>query len=168
MSNIHYSAIQYMAMIMKSEKFKLEYVLEIVEIINNSYLSSKDIIQIMEQIFKNEKSGKILLAVGVLEYLVKNCNRNFHQAANRESFQKALLSLLKRVSYAFIFSKEEKRICLKKCVPILKTGAVYKQKYCIQCSYGTMHLYSKRASIHISSIHTKFSGNKVQCFLREM
>lgn len=48
MSNIHYSAIQYMAMIMKSEKFKLEYVLEIVEIINNSYLSSKDIIQIME------------------------------------------------------------------------------------------------------------------------
>lgn len=68
-----------------------------VEIINNSYLSAKDIVTILEEIFKFEKSSKIVVAVQVLEFLIKNCNRNFHQAANRESFQKSVLGLLKRV-----------------------------------------------------------------------
>ena len=33
----------------------------------------------------------------ILEYLIKNANKNFHQAANKASFQKRLLGLLKRV-----------------------------------------------------------------------
>ena len=60
--------------------------------------ANKEIYQsILEEIFKNEKSSKIVLATQILEYLVKNGNRNFHQAANKESFQKSVLGLLKRV-----------------------------------------------------------------------
>ena len=33
----------------------------------------------------------------ILEYLVKNANKNFHQAANKASFQKCILHLLRRV-----------------------------------------------------------------------
>ena len=92
------TALQYLGMIMHSNKLQLEYTLSMVEILNNSYLSCKDIISILEDIFKNEKSAKIIIATQVLEYLIKNCNRNFHQAANRESFQKSILGLLKRVN----------------------------------------------------------------------
>ena len=88
-----------MGMIMRQYKLNMDYALSMVDILNNSYLSAKDIITILEEIFKNEKSAKILLAVQVLEFCIKNCNRNFHQAANRESFQKSVLGLLKRVNH---------------------------------------------------------------------
>lgn len=91
------TALQYMGMIMRQSKMNMEYALAMVDIINNSYLSAKDIVTVLEEIFRVEKSGKILVAVQVLDFLVKNCNRNFHQAANRESFQKSVLGLLKRV-----------------------------------------------------------------------
>lgn len=77
------TAIQYMGVIMRQSKFDMQSALGMVDILNNSYLSAKDIVTILEEIFKNEKSGKILMAVQVLDFLVKNCNRNFHQAANR-------------------------------------------------------------------------------------
>ncbi len=96
--NPNTTAIQYMGMIMRLEELNINYVLSLVEIVNNSYLSAKDVVTILEEIFKNEKSAKILLATQILEYLVKNSNRNFHQAANKESFQKSVLGLLKRVS----------------------------------------------------------------------
>lgn len=60
------SAIQYMGMIMRMDTLHLDYVLSLVEIVNNSYLSAKDVITILEEIFKNEKSAKILLATQVL------------------------------------------------------------------------------------------------------
>ena len=81
--NPNITAIQYMGMIMRQEELNINYVLSLVEIVNNSYLSAKDVVTILEEIFKNEKSAKILLATQVLEYLVKNSNRNFHQAANK-------------------------------------------------------------------------------------
>lgn len=81
--NPNITAIQYMGMIMRLEELNINYVLSLVEIVNNSYLSAKDVVTILEEIFKNEKSAKILLATQVLEYLVKNSNRNFHQAANK-------------------------------------------------------------------------------------
>jgi len=99
------SAIQYMGLIMRQETLNIDYVLSMVEIVNNSYLSAKDVVTILEEIFKVEKSGKIVLATQVLEYLIKNGNRNFHQAANKESFQKTILGLLKRVTLT-LFSKE--------------------------------------------------------------
>lgn len=91
------TAIQYMGMIMRQDTLNIDYVLSMVEIVNHSYLSAKDVVTILEEIFKNEKSSKIVLATQILEYLVKNGNRNFHQAANKESFQKSVLGLLKRV-----------------------------------------------------------------------
>jgi hypothetical protein len=60
------SAIQYMGMIMRMDTLHLDYVLSLVEIVNNSYLSAKDVVTILEEIFKNEKSAKILLATQVL------------------------------------------------------------------------------------------------------
>lgn len=91
------TAIQYMGILMRQSKLDMQNALAMVDILNNSYLSSKDIVTILEEIFKNEKSAKIVVAVQILEFLIKNCNRNFHQAANRESFQKSVLGLLKRV-----------------------------------------------------------------------
>lgn len=105
--NPNTTAIQYMGMIMRLEELNITYVLGLVEIVNNSYLSAKDVVTILEEIFKNEKSSKILLATQVLEYLVKNSNRNFHQAANKESFQKSVLGLLKRVRMS-LFSNAAK------------------------------------------------------------
>ncbi len=60
------SAIQYMGMIMRMDTLHIDYVLSLVEIVNNSYLSAKDVVTILEEIFKNEKSAKILLATQVL------------------------------------------------------------------------------------------------------
>ena len=59
---------------------------------------AKECIIVLEEVFLNEKSGKILFTVDVLEYLVKNCNRNFHQAANSKPFMESMLRLLRRVS----------------------------------------------------------------------
>lgn len=42
----------------------------------------------------------------ILEYLIKNCNKNFHQAANKAIFQKQLLGLLKRVRGKSSFLKD--------------------------------------------------------------
>lgn len=42
----------------------------------------------------------------ILQYLVKNTNKNFHQAANKQSFQKHLLTLLKRVRGKSNFLKD--------------------------------------------------------------
>lgn len=94
------TAIQYMGLIMRQSKLDMQYALSMVDVINNSYLNAKDVVTVLEEIFRNEKSGKILVAVQVLDFLIKNCNRNFHQAANRESFQKSLLGLLKRVRHS--------------------------------------------------------------------
>lgn len=47
------SAIQYMGMIMRMDTLHIDYVLSLVEIVNNSYLSAKDVVTILEEIFKN-------------------------------------------------------------------------------------------------------------------
>ena len=47
------TAIQYMGLIMRQTKLDMHNVLGMVEIINNSYLSAKDIVTILEEIFKN-------------------------------------------------------------------------------------------------------------------
>lgn len=60
------TAIQYLGMVMSSTKLHLDYVLSMVEILNHSYLSCKDIVAILEDIFKNEKSARILVATQVL------------------------------------------------------------------------------------------------------
>ena len=59
------TAVQYLGMIMKNSKFQLEYVFSLVEILNHSYLSCKDVVIVLEDIFKNEKSGKIIVATQV-------------------------------------------------------------------------------------------------------
>lgn len=59
------TAIQHLGMIMNKDKLQIDYVLSMVEILNHSYLSCKDIVTVLEDIFKNEKSGKILLATQV-------------------------------------------------------------------------------------------------------
>lgn len=105
--NPNISAIQYMGMIMRLDQLNIDYVLSLVQIVNNSFLSAKDVVTILQQIFRNEKSSKILIGTQILQYLVKNSNRNFHQAANKQSFQKSILGLLKRV-IILIYSKEEK------------------------------------------------------------
>lgn len=45
--NANTSAIQYMGMIMRLEQLNVDYVLSMVEIVNNSYLSAKDIVTIL-------------------------------------------------------------------------------------------------------------------------
>ena len=47
------TAIQYLGMVMSASKLHLDYVLSMVEILNHSYLSCKDIVSILEDIFKN-------------------------------------------------------------------------------------------------------------------
>ena len=47
------TAIQHLGMIMNKEKLQIDYVLTMVEILNHSYLSCKDIITVLEDIFKN-------------------------------------------------------------------------------------------------------------------
>ena len=42
----------------------------------------------------------------ILEYLIKNANKNFHQAANKASFQKKLIGLLKRLRGKSSFLKD--------------------------------------------------------------
>ena len=42
----------------------------------------------------------------ILEYLIKNANKNFHQAANKSSFQKKLIGLLKRLRGKSSFLKD--------------------------------------------------------------
>lgn len=60
------TAIQHMGIIMRQTKLDMQNALAMVDIINNSYLSAKDIVTILQEIFKNEKSGKILMGVQVL------------------------------------------------------------------------------------------------------
>lgn len=45
--NANTTAIQYMSMIMRQETIHIDYVLSMVEIVNNSYLSAKDVISIL-------------------------------------------------------------------------------------------------------------------------
>lgn len=47
MNNRNISAVQYMGMLMRQDKLNIDYVLSLVEIINNSYLSAKDVITIL-------------------------------------------------------------------------------------------------------------------------
>jgi hypothetical protein len=136
--NTNTNAIQYLSMIMKGESLKIDYVLSMVEIINNSYGSAKDVAIVLEEIFKHEKSAKILIAVQVLEYLVKNGNRNFHEAANKESFQKSILGLLKRVMLN-LFSKEEKWASLRSSDRTQKIGRALSRAFCTSFSCGTTH-----------------------------
>ena len=75
-----------LALLLTSQKMQMDIVLDIVELINSSMKVARECIIVFEDVFLNEKSGKILFAVEVLEYLVKNCNRNFHQSANCKSF----------------------------------------------------------------------------------
>lgn len=44
--------------------------------------------------------------IQILEYLVKNANKNLHQAANKGSFQKSLLGLLRRLRGRSSFIKD--------------------------------------------------------------
>ena len=162
--NPNTTAIQYMGMIMRLEELNINYVLSLVEIVNNSYLSAKDVVTILEEIFKNEKSAKILLATQILEYLVKNSNRNFHQAANKESFQKSVLGLLKRVSMG-VCSKGGKWTSWRNYVQIPKTGVALNLESCIWSSFGTMPSFWRKASTPISSTTTRSSGNRTLCFL---
>lgn len=162
--NPNITAIQYMGMIMRLEELNINYVLALVEIVNNSYLSAKDVVTILEEIFKNEKSGKILLATQILEYLVKNSNRNFHQAANKESFQKSVLGLLKRVCI-ILFSKGVKWIFSNNYGQILKIGVELNRAFYTWFSFGMMPLFWRKANTPISSITIKFWGNRMSCFL---
>jgi hypothetical protein len=77
---------------------QMNLVLDIVELINSSMQVARECIIVLEDVFLNEKSGKILFAVELLEYLVKNCNRNLHQAANNKAFMESVVRLLRRVS----------------------------------------------------------------------
>lgn len=74
------------ALLLTSQKMQMDVVLDIVELINSSMQIAKECVIVLEEVFLNEKSGRILFAVDVLEYFVKNCNRNFHQAANSKPF----------------------------------------------------------------------------------
>jgi hypothetical protein len=91
------SAVHHLKLIMKSKSLKIDQMLTLIELLNTSESSNTQVVTLLEDIFKHEKSNRILLGVHVLEYLIKNCNRWFHEAANRESFQKSILGLLKRV-----------------------------------------------------------------------
>jgi len=46
--NPNTTAIQYMGMIMRGDNLNIDYVLSMVEIINNSYLSAKDVVTVLE------------------------------------------------------------------------------------------------------------------------
>lgn len=85
------------ARLMASQKMQMNLVLDVVEYINQSMMIAKEAVVVLEDIFLNEKSAKILFAVEVFEYFVKNCNRNFHLASNCASFTESLLRLVRRV-----------------------------------------------------------------------
>lgn len=72
-------------------------IFDLVELLNGSMQLSKDCIMVLEDTFLNDKSAKILFAIDMLEYLVKNCNRNLHQACNTQQFMDAMLHLVRRV-----------------------------------------------------------------------
>lgn len=76
---------------------QMDLVLDVVELINSSMQVAKECIIVLEEVFLNEKSARILFTVDVLEYLVKNCNRNFHLAANSKPFMESVVHLLRRV-----------------------------------------------------------------------
>lgn len=45
--NKNVSVIQYMGMIMRLDTLNIDYVLSMVEIVNNSYVSAKDVVTIL-------------------------------------------------------------------------------------------------------------------------
>lgn len=106
-------AIQFMGMLMSQPKIQISVLLELIEMLNRSYFECQHVVTILTDIFEREKSSKILLGVQVkeiliqiLQFLIKNTNKNFHQAANKQSFQKNLLGLLKRLRGKSNFLKD--------------------------------------------------------------
>lgn len=75
-----------LAILLTSQKMDMTKIFDLVELLNGSMQLSKDCMMVLEDVFTHEKSGKILFAIDMLEYLVKNCNRNLHQACNNEQF----------------------------------------------------------------------------------
>jgi hypothetical protein len=63
--NTGVSAIQYMGMLMSQPKIEIALVLELVELLNKSYFSCQNVVTIIEDIFQNEKSNRIFMAVEV-------------------------------------------------------------------------------------------------------
>jgi hypothetical protein len=112
-------------------------------------------VTVLEEIFKHEKSAKIVIATQTLEYLVKNGNRNFHQAANKESFQKSVLGLLKRVNKV-LYSNGAKPTSSRICAPTPKIGRILSHAFFTSFNCGTMPLSSKKANTLSSSTTTKF------------
>lgn len=64
------NAIQLIGFIISKETFDLNSVLDLIEVLNNSPSSCRDIITIFEDIFKHEKSSRILIAVSVKIQLI--------------------------------------------------------------------------------------------------
>jgi hypothetical protein len=96
--NINTSVTQCISILLRGTELKMNHVMSLVEAVNMSGMGAREAVTALEVIFKHQKSSKIVVATQILEHLVKKGNRNFHEAANKESFQKSVLGLLKRVS----------------------------------------------------------------------
>lgn len=98
-----------------------------------------------------------------MEFLIKNCNKNFHQAANKASFQHRVLSLLKRVP-KILFSFAVRATSWRTCVPTLTTGTKSRQKCYTWSNCGTMRSSSTKAYTITSSTTTKYSEKRESSF----